>query len=340
MQNAEPWFKVFSLKLFKCLNLSHLSPKKRLSLLAFLAVGLIALFIFIQLKGNLSYILIRRSYIILTMILVAFAASVGTLLFQTITNNRILTPTIMGFEMLFVLIQTLIVALSIDFNQTDFKGFLILKFIIETGLLALFACLLFRWLFFARQFNLTIVIMIGIVIGTLFRGMASLIQRMLDPNDFSILQNRLFATFTRAEPVLIWFSLGLAACIALILWRYRFSFDVLALGKSNAINLGINYQKMVMHLLLLISILIAISTALVGPLTFLGLIAAHLTYHLAGSSQHRYLLPFSFLIALIALVGGQLILQYGLNQVGVLSVVIELVGGLFFIYLMLKRSSK
>lgn len=315
-----------------------LSPMQKLSVLTLIALILIGLFIFLNLKGQLSYILPRRSYIVLTMILVAFASSVSTVLFQTLTHNRILTPTIMGFEMLFILIQTLIITLSIDFNQIDFKGFILVKFALETALLALFACFLFRWLFFTKCFNLTIVIMIGIIIGILFRGLAALIQRLLDPNDFSILQSRLFATFTRAEPILIWFSLGLIVLIGLILWRYRFSFDVLALGQTQAINLGIDYKKTVMWLLLLISILIAIATALVGPLTFLGLIAAHLAYHLSGSSQHRFILPFSFLVAVIALIGGQLILQYGLNQVGVLSVVIELIGGLFFIYLVLKRS--
>lgn len=314
------------------------SSRQKLIILTIISVLLIAAFLLINLKGNLSYILTRRSYIILTMILVAFASSIATILFQTITNNRILTPTIMGFEMLFILIQTLLIAFDIKFNQS-FQTGLIIKFIIETALLTLFACLLFRWLFFAKQFNLTIVIMIGIVIGTLFSGASSLVGRILDPNDFSILQGRIFATFTRSEPILIWFSLLIAALIALILWKNRFVFDILALGKNHAINLGINYQKEVMRILILISVLIAISAALVGPLTFLGLIAAHLTYHLAGSNKHKILLPFAFLISFIALVGGQLILQYALKQVGVLSVVIELIGGLFFIYLVLKRAS-
>lgn len=320
-------------------DLTIFSPRRKLILLSAIALALILFFIFYQVKGNVYYVLTRRSYVILTMILVAFCTSASTILFQTITHNRILTPSIMGFEMLFILIQTLLVAFSMEFNAIDFKAFLILKFIIETSLLSFFAYLLFRWLFFRCHFNLTIVIMIGIVFGTLFRGIAALLQRMLDPNDFSLLQSRIFATFTRAEPILIWFSTFVIFAIGLLLWRFRFSFDVLALGKSHAINLGIPYQKKVMWILLLISILIAISTALVGPLSFLGLIAAYLTYHLAGSSQHRILLPFAFLVALIALIGGQLILQYGLNQVGVLSVVIELLGGLLFIYLVLKRNS-
>ena len=102
-------------------------------------------------------------------------------------------------------------------------------------------------------------------------------------------------------------------------------------------NLGINYRQQVTVILLLISILVAVSTALVGPLTFLGLMVANLAYLVAGSSQHRYLLPVSFLLGVIALIGGQLILEYGLNMAGTLSVVIEFVGGIFFIYMVLRR---
>ena len=48
------------------------------------------------------------------------------------------------------------------------------------------------------------------------------------------------------------------------------------LGRENAINLGVNYDKMVLNVLILSSVLIATSTALVGPITFLGLIVANL----------------------------------------------------------------
>ena len=54
--------------------------------------------------------------------------------------------------------------------------------------------------------------------------------------------------------------------------------DVMSLGRENAINLGVNYDRMVMNMLILSSVLIATSTALVGPITFFGLIVANLSY--------------------------------------------------------------
>ncbi|WVD63281.1 iron chelate uptake ABC transporter family permease subunit [Utexia brackfieldae] len=289
----------------------------------------------INLGPNLSYILVRRSYILLTMIIVAFAASISTVLFQSVTHNRILTPSLMGFEALFILIQTMIVFFY--HGTTSYWLFSLLKFIGESCLLVIFSILLYRWLFSSVHFNLNLVLMIGIVLGTLFRSTANLLQRLLDPNEFSVLQSRLFATFTRAAPELIWFSAVVVSIIGILLWRKRYLFDVLALGRNQAINLGIDYRRSVTSTLLFVSILVAISTALVGPLTFLGLMVANLAYLLSGSYQHRYSLPVAFLLAVIALIGGQLILEYGLNMAGSLSVVLEFIGGIFFIYLVLKR---
>ncbi|RKS87644.1 iron complex transport system permease protein [Orbus hercynius] len=313
----------------------QLSPKQRIGILLLFALIIMAVFMTINLGHNLHYILVRRGYILFTMVIVAFAASIATVLFQSVTHNRILTPSLMGFEALFILIQTIIVFF---YNETSsYWLFSIIKFMGESCLLVAFSVLLYRWLFASVNFNINLVLMIGIVLGTLFRSASTLLQRLLDPNEFSILQSRMFATFTKATPELIWFSAVIIFLFGFVLWRKRYVFDVLALGRAQAINLGIDYRRMVTTTLLLISILVAVSTALVGPLTFLGLMVANLAYLMAGSSQHRYLLPTAFLLAVIALVGGQLILEYGLNMAGSLSVVLEFIGGIFFIYLVLKR---
>lgn len=315
----------------------HISSQKRLILLLIIALASIAGFMLINLKGNISYILVNRTWIVLTMILVAFSAATSTLLFQTVTNNRILTPSIMGFETLFILIQTIVI-FFIDVKGIPSIG-IIGKFIIESFLLLLFSLFLYRGLFTKLKQNLHLILLIGIILGTLFRSLANLLQRLMTPSEFAILQSRIFATFTRAEPVLIVFSLVIASIIGLFFWRLRFRFDVLALGRDNAINLGVDYQKSIIVILLLVSVLVAMSTALVGPFTFLGLLIANLAYGISGSHQHRFLLPTTFLLGIIFLVGGQIFLTYVLNLIGVLSIVIEFIGGSFFIFLLLKKVS-
>ncbi|RJL54864.1 iron chelate uptake ABC transporter family permease subunit [Pectobacterium carotovorum] len=314
-----------------------LSPTQRLMWLAVAAAVVIVLFMTINLGSNLRYILTHRGLMLTTMLLVAFAASASTVLFQTVTNNRVLTPSIMGFEALFILIQT---SLVFVFGISGIPGLGVEgKFVLETLLLILFSALLYRWLFTGSRNNLHLVLLVGIICGTLFRSMAGLMQRLLTPGEFAILQGRMFATFTRTVPELVALSVGITLVVAVVIWRMRFRFDVLALGRNNAINLGIDYKRSVTIILLLVSVLVAISTALVGPLTFLGFMVANLAYLVIGSSQHRLLLPAAFLLGVISLVGGQLVLEHLLDMSGALSVVIEFVGGSLFIVLLLKKVS-
>ena len=312
-----------------------ISSRKTVLILLGIALFCVIFFMTFNLKGNISYILTHRAWIVLTMILVAFSAATSTLLFQTVTNNRILTPSIMGFESLFVLIQTIVI-FFIDAQGIPYIG-IVGKFIFESSLLIIFSLFLYRGLFTKLKQNLHLVLLIGIILGTLFRSFSNLLQRLMTPTEFAVLQSRIFATFTRAEPVLIVFSLVIASIIGLFLWRMRFRFDVLALGRDNAINLGVDYQKSVTIILLLVSVLVSISTALVGPFTFLGLLIANLAYSISGSSQHRFLLPTAFLLGVIFLVGGQMFLERVLNMVGALSIVIEFIGGSLFIFLLLKK---
>ncbi|MEH0832552.1 iron chelate uptake ABC transporter family permease subunit [Pectobacterium cacticida] len=314
-----------------------LSPTQRLLWLAIAAAVTIVLFMSLNLGSNLSYILMHRGLMLTTMLLVAFAASASTVLFQTVTNNRVLTPSIMGFEALFILIQT---SLVFVFGVGGIPGIGTEgKFILETLLLILFSALLYRWLFTGSRNNLHLVLLVGIICGTLFRSMAGLMQRLLTPGEFAIVQGRMFATFTRTVPELVALSVGITLVVAVVIWRMRYRFDVLALGRDNAINLGIDYKRSVTVILLLVSILVAISTALVGPLTFLGFMVANLAYLVIRSSQHRLLLPAAFLLGVIALVGGQLVLEHLLDMSGALSVVIEFVGGALFIVLLLRKVS-
>ncbi len=312
-----------------------ISSRKTVLILLGIALFCVIFFMTFNLRGNISYILTHRAWIVLTMILVAFCAATSTLLFQTVTNNRILTPSIMGFESLFVLIQTVVI-FFIDAQGIPYIG-IVGKFIFESSLLIIFSLFLYRGLFTKLKQNLHLVLLIGIILGTLFRSFSNLLQRLMTPTEFAVLQSRIFATFTRAEPILIVFSLVIASIIGLYLWRMRFRFDVLALGRDNAINLGVDYQKSVTIILLLVSVLVSISTALVGPFTFLGLLIANLAYSISGSSQHRFLLPTAFLLGVIFLVGGQMFLERVLNMVGALSIVIEFIGGSLFIFLLLKK---
>ena len=313
------------------------APAKRLMALSALALLAILLFMTINLGGNIRYILLHRGLILATMLLVACAAGIATLLFQTVTNNRILTPSVMGLEALFILLQTLLI-FFIDANGLKMLGN-VGQFVCETALLVLFATLLYRWLLGSIGVNLHRVLLVGLVCGTLFRSISGLLQRLLAPGEFAILQSRMFATFTRAAPEIIAIAAVVVLLVALVVWRMRHSLDVIALGRDMSVGLGVAGRRRVTLILLLVSLLVAISTALVGPLTFFGLLVANLSYQFIGSHRHCYLLPGVVLTGIITLVGGQLILERLLHMAGSLSVVIEFVGGALFLWFLMKKAA-
>lgn len=315
-----------------------LSPGQRLLLLAGLLLALMTLFMTLDLHGNIAYILRHRGQILATMMLVGFAAGISTLLFQTLTRNRILTPSVMGLESLFVLMQTLLI-FALDVGGLNMLGS-VGRFVAESTLLVLFATLLYRWLLGGAGLDLHRVLLIGLVCGTLFRSVSGLMQRLMEPGEFAVLQSRIFATFTRADSDVLLISSLVIALVTLLVWRLRHRLDVMALGPDSAIALGIAWQRHVTGLLLLISLLVAVSTALVGPMMFLGLLIVNLAYPLISSWRHGYLLPGCVLIGMITLVGGQLILERLLNMAGTLSVVIEFSGGALFIWLLLRKGAK
>lgn len=313
------------------------TPGQRLIGLSVLALLCVVLFMTINLRGNIGYILMHRGLILATMLLVAFACGIATLLFQTVTNNRILTPSVMGLEALFILLQTLLI-FFIDANGLRALG-TVGQFICEAALLVLFSTFLYRWLLGHVGVNLHRVLLVGLVCGTLFRSISGLLQRLLEPGEFAILQSRMFATFTRSAPEIIALSAVATGIVALVVWRMRHSLDVIALGRDMSIGLGVAWRRRVTLILLLVSLLVALSTALVGPLTFFGLLVANLSYQLMGSHRHQYLLPGVVLTGIITLVGGQLILERLLHMAGSLSVVIEFVGGALFLWFLIKKAA-
>ena len=289
-------------------------------------------------KGSWSFILSFRGTKLAAMVLVAYAIAVSTVLFQTVTNNRILTPSIMGFDALYILIQTVIVfffgAVHVDWIGPN------IRFITETVVMVLFAGSLYYWLFSGAARSLHLVMLVGIICGVFFRSLSNLMQRMLDPDLFAVLQDRFFASFNTINADILALSAIIVAAVSLYGWRLIHVFDVLALGREPAISLGVDHRRVVRLILLMVTVLVAVSTALVGPITFFGLLVANLAYILAGSGKHRVVLPIAVLLAIICIVGGQTILERAFAFNTALSVIIEFLGGLVFIILLVRGNAR
>ena len=80
----------------------------------------------------------------------------------------------------------------------------------------------------------------------------------------------LVASFSNVNSEIIVFSLILLAAVIFALRKELALLDVLTLGKEQAINLGVDYDRCIRRLLLGVTLCIAVATAMVGPISFWG----------------------------------------------------------------------
>ncbi|EOH1573490.1 TPA: iron chelate uptake ABC transporter family permease subunit [Campylobacter jejuni] len=307
--------------------------RKKMLISSFLTLNMIGIFIFVGLNGFDEYALKSRFLQIAAIIIVAICIAVSTVIFQTLCNNKILTPAIIGLDSLYMLLQSALIFSFGAANLSVYKNDI--NFLITLVCMVVFSLGLYKILFSSDR-SIYLIMLLGLVFGTLFSTLSSFFEVLIDPDEFMVIQGRMFASFDNiAFDVLI-----LAYIISFLsfIWIFRYMkfLDPLNLGKDLAINLGINYQKISKQLMIIIAILTSISTALVGPITFLGLLVVNITYELFKTAKHSILLSACILISILALLGGVFFVSRVFDYNATISVVINFLGGIYFIYLVLK----
>ncbi|MCM3031953.1 MULTISPECIES: iron chelate uptake ABC transporter family permease subunit [unclassified Niallia] len=311
-------------------------PKRKLLLLAIIAVLLIAVFMLIKVSSvNWEYVIPRRAIKILAICLTGGCIAFSSMVFQTITNNRILTPSILGLDSLYLFIQTFVVFFFGSQSLTMLNSNV--NFLLSVGLMILFSVALYYLFFRKGSQNILLLLLIGIILGSFFSSLSSFMQMLIDPNEFLIVQDKMFASFNSVNTDILTICIVIIAVIAIYVSRYSKFFDVMSLGKEQAINLGIDYDRVVRNMLVVVAILVSVSTALVGPITFLGLLVVNLAREFLRTYKHSQLIAGSILLSIIALVGGLLIVERVFTFSTTISVIINFVGGIYFIYLLLKE---
>ncbi|SCY74366.1 iron chelate uptake ABC transporter family permease subunit [Rhizobium sp. NFACC06-2] len=305
-----------------------------LAAIAFLAA---LAFLTVDLGPNWSYALGLRTQKLAGLLLVAYAIATSTVVFQTITENRILTPSILGFDAFYILIQT-VLAYGFGHLPMSSKNPHIL-FLLQTAIMVGASVLIYRWMLGGGKRDLQFVALAGLMFGILLRSVSNFIQRVIDPGEFAVLQDRMFASFNLVRADLLGISAILIGLASLIGWRTRSDLDVLALGRETAISLGMEYSRSVRVALFLVSVLVSVSTALVGPVTFFGLLVAHLAYRIAGTHRHAFILPAAVFIASTTLIAGQFVLERLFAFTTSLSILIEFFGGIVFLFLITRRAT-
>lgn len=277
----------------------------------------------------------RRVFFVFTMLIVAVAHAVATVAFQTVTSNRIITPSIMGFEALYTLINTATVyALGVTgLVAANHLG----TFVFQLLLMVVLSLVLYGWLLTGERGDLHVMLLVGIIIGGGMASISTFLQRMLTPSEFDVLQARLFGSVNNAsrDEIPVAAVLVVVGTLGIALLAKRL--NVLSLGREHAINLGINHRAMTIGTLVLVSVLMAASTALVGPMTFLGFLVATLAYQFADTYDHRYILPLAVALGFAVLSAAYFLIYHVLPGAGAVSIIIEIVGGGMFLIVILRK---
>ncbi|MEB6242459.1 iron chelate uptake ABC transporter family permease subunit [Staphylococcus gallinarum] len=272
---------------------------------------------------------------LILMILVGGAIAASVVIFQAITTNRLLTPSIMGLDAVYMFVKVLLVfAFGV---QSVLVTNLYLNFIITLVVMVVFSLLLFQGIFKIGDVSVYFILLVGVILGTFFKSITGFLELIINPEDYLAVQSAMFANFDASNSKLVTLC-GIILIVLIIVTVLLIPYlDVLLLGRDQAINLGVSYKTLTRLLLILVAILVSISTALVGPITFLGLLTVNLAHEMMRTYEHKYILPATICISWLSLFIAQTVVENLFEATTQVSIIIDLIGGSYFIYLLIKR---
>ena len=313
---------------------------RRRALVALAALALIAALVYLlwgisaERPALAAYALRIRAPKLAAMLVAALSIGAASIVFQSVINNNIVTPCLLGMNSLYTLIHTAIyfVAGSGSLLATNANA----AFATDLVVMCATATFVYSYLFKKTGHNVLYVLLIGTVMTSLFGSIQSTLVRVMDPNEYDTLLTSLVASFSNINSGIIAVVVAVLAATAFALRRELAVLDVLTLGRDQATNLGVDYDRCVRRLLLGVTVCIAAATAMVGPISFLGLIIANLSRELLKTYRHTQLVAGSALFGVLVLLGGQAIVERVFVYAVPVSVFITTFGGLYFLYLLLR----
>ena len=309
---------------------------KKTILLIVLSIISILIYQFINIDYKyFDYAMYIRTPKMLAMVMAAFCIGYASIIFQSIIRNRVVTPCLLGMNSLYILIHTAIVFFLGTSNILAANKYV--SFMTDIVLMGTLGTIIYGTLFKKTKYNILYVMLSGTVLATFFSSLSTTLTRTMDPNEYDVLFSKLVPGFDHVNAELLLMSLVLVILVFIIFRKQFKLLDVITLGRNQSINLGIDYDRTITKLLIVVTLLITIATALVGPISFLGLILANLSRESYRTYKHSYLMIGSFLIGVIILMGGQTLIEHVFGFGTEISVFINLFGGIYFLYLIVKN---
>lgn len=325
------------------MNTVRLAQRRRLKTSMVVLAGLVLLFIglyqfaFVNPKF-FAYAMGLRLPRLAVILIAGFAISAAAIVFQTIIRNTIVTPCLLGMNSLYLLIHTAVVFFL--GSGSLFAVNPVYAFAADVIVMGFVAGFIYYTIFQKTGGNVLYVLLIGTVLSTFFSSMQNSLTRIMDPNEYDALLNTLTASFTNVNAACIIPGALLLAAIAWWLRKDLAILDVISLGREQAVSLGVDYERPLRRLMVGVALYIAVATALVGPLSFLGLITANVARRLFTTYRHTWLIAGSACVGMLILTAGQFVVEHVMVYAVPVSVFVTIGGGIYFLYLVLTAGKR
>jgi iron complex transport system permease protein len=269
------------------------------------------------------------------MIIAAALMAAVSLAFQTVAQSRLLTPSMLGFDSVFVMTQTLLVFLLGP--RSGLFADPRLNYLTAAGAMIAVSALMYGAVLRRGRDNIVFLLMFGLVLSGILRSGAGYIQVIMDAEDFSRVRAATSVTVNNMNTDIIAVVLPVMAVIAAALLSRHRVYDVMSLGAEQARSLGVPYEREANVSLLLIAAGMSVATALIGSLTFLGLLSVNAARELLKTHRHLPLFIGSAVIAALLLVAGQGVTELLQGAVPV-AAIMDLAGCSYMFYLILREN--
>lgn len=267
---------------------------------------------------------------ILAALLVGGALSISGASYQTLFKNPMVSPDILGVSAGAGFGAALTMLWGCSWWQTQLSAFL-------CGTLAVVAAYLISRLF-GRQ-NLTILVLGGVVVSSLFQALLSIVKTLADPDDaLPSITFWLMGSLGKADNQDVLVLLPATILSLCLLFFFRHQINTLAAGEEEAASMGVNVPLVKLVVIVASTLLTVCSVSICGIIGWIGMVVPHIARLLVGASYSK-LASTSFLIGGLFLLGIDNLIRGSLGVDLPLGVVTALVGTPAFV-LLLSRTRK
>jgi len=277
----------------------------------------------------------------ITALAVGMALGLSGLLLQTLFNNPLAGPSVLGissgasFGVALVVLSGSVLGVNFLLPGFAFGNILL----VVAALIGAFAVLLIIIFVSSRIGNIVVVLIIGIMLGYAINAVVGVLQffsRSMELQEYVIWGLGSFSKTTLTQSVYLALAIVILVIISFI---FQNSLNVFLMGRNYARSMGVNTKRLQFSVLLISGLLISLATAFTGPIAFLGLAIPHIARNLFNTSNHRILLPAVIILgAFIALVCNFISKLPGYDTSLPINAVTSMIGAPIVIWAIVKRA--